>query len=76
MDDARDSLVVLQTYTYRHEAELAHSVLQAFEVLSLISADDLGGEGLGTDLIEGVRLLVRAEDVERAREALRIPPQP
>jgi hypothetical protein len=76
MDDNRDTLVVLQTYTYRHEAELAHSVLEAFEVPSLISADDLGGEALGSDLIEGVRLLVRVEDVERAREALRIRSRP
>jgi hypothetical protein len=78
MDEGRDSLVVLHTFTYRHEAELAHSVLEAFEVPSVISADDLGGEGLGTDLMEGVRLLVRSEDIERARDALKIrrPEQP
>jgi len=41
----------------------------------MISADDLGGEGVGADLDEGVRLLVRAEDLDRARDALKTPPE-
>jgi hypothetical protein len=70
----QDELVVIHTYLYRHEAQLAHSVLDAFGITSMISADDLGGEGPAADLDEGVRLLVRAEDAERAREVLKLPP--
>lgn len=69
MDPAAD-LVVLNTYVFRREAEVAQSVLTAFGIESMLSADDLGGEGIGADLDEGVRLLVRAEDVDDARDAL------
>ena len=69
-----EDLVVVDTFTFRRQAELAHSVLEAFGIDSMISADDLGGEGVGADLDEGVRLLVRAEDLERAQDALKTPP--
>jgi hypothetical protein len=69
MDPAND-LVVLSTFVYRREAEVAQSVLTAFGIESLLSADDLGGTGIGADLDEGVRLLVRAADLEDARDAL------
>jgi hypothetical protein len=69
-----EDLVVVGTFTFRRQAELAHSVLEAFGIDSMISADDLGGEGVGADLDEGVRLLVRAEDLERALDALKTPP--
>ena len=68
--DRADDLVVLHTYLYRREAEMARSVLEAFGIESMLSADDLGGEGIGADLDEGIRLLVRANDVEDARDAL------
>jgi hypothetical protein len=67
---AADDLVVLHTYIYRREAEMAHSVLEAFGIESMLSADDLGGVGPGADLDEGVKLLVRPDDVENARDAL------
>jgi len=67
---AADELVVLNTYIYRREAEMAHSVLEAFGIESMLSADDLGGVGVGADLDEGVKLLVRPGDVENARDAL------
>jgi tRNA threonylcarbamoyladenosine modification (KEOPS) complex Pcc1 subunit len=68
--DPADDLVVLQTYLYRREAEMARSVLEAFGIESMLSADDLGGVGVGADLDEGLKLLVRAEDVADARDAL------
>ena len=70
-----EDLVVVDTFTFRRQAEMAHSVLEAFGIESMISADDLGGEGVGADLDEGVRLLVRAEDLDRARDALKTPPE-
>ena len=69
-----EDLVVVDTFTFRRQAEVAHSVLEAFGIESMISADDLGGEGVGADLDEGLRLLERAEDLDRARDALKSPP--
>jgi Putative prokaryotic signal transducing protein len=68
---ASEDLVVVDTFTFRRQAEVAHSALRAFGIDCMLSADDLGGEGVGADLDEGVRLLVRAEDLERARDVLK-----
>jgi hypothetical protein len=66
-----DDLVVVHTYTYRHEAELGRSILEANSVQAIISADDFGGLqpmlGAGTG---GVRLLVRRSDEHKATKVL------
>ena len=66
-------LVVLGRYRWRHEAEMARGLLEDAGVAALVSADDaggaLGGIGLPPDGLP-VRLLVRAEDLELAREVL------
>jgi hypothetical protein len=67
-------LVVLHTYFHRYEAELAQSALEAYEIPSMISGDDLGSEGPGVFSAGGIRLLVRLEDQPRAREILDAPP--
>lgn len=63
-------LVVVETFTYRHEAELAQTALEAAGIRSMISADDAGGEVVGLEFTRGVRLLVRSEDEESSREIL------
>jgi len=63
-------LVVVKIFTYRHEAELAQTALEAADINSMISADDAGGEVVGLEFTRGVRLLVRSEDEEPAREIL------
>ena len=63
-------LVVVKIFTYRHEAELAQTALEAADINSMISADDAGGEVVGLEFTRGVRLLVRPEDEEPAREIL------
>jgi hypothetical protein len=62
-------LVVLRDFLNKAEAELAQGALQAQGVDSLIQADDAGGEEPGL-WMGGVRLLVRAQDAERARKIL------
>ena len=67
MKDSR--LVEVGSFLNRMEAELAQGALQAAEIESVVSADDAGG--LRPHLwMSGIRLLVRAEDAERARELL------
>jgi hypothetical protein len=63
-------LIVVETFTYRHQAELAQTALEAAGISSMISADDAGGEVVGLEFTRGVRLLVRPEDEEQARNIL------
>ncbi len=66
-------LVVLRRYRWRHEAEVAQGLLEDAGIGALVLADDAGGllGGIGLPLGEPpVRLLVREEDLEAAREAL------
>jgi hypothetical protein len=67
MSDA--DLVVIRTYLNRIDAEIAKGALDAADIDSLISADDAGGLRPGL-WMGGVRLLVRAEDADRATEVL------
>jgi hypothetical protein len=64
-------LVCIRTYSFRPEAELARSVLEAGGIESVLMADDAHGMrpimGLST---RGVRLCVRREDAEKAAAIL------
>lgn len=53
--------------TWRWQAEMALETLRAEGVDGVVVADDVGGQYAG---IAPARLLVAAEDVERAREVL------
>ena len=63
------ALVVVGTFLNQIDADMARAALGAADIESMISADDAGG--LRPHLwMGGVRLLVRAEDAERAIEIL------
>jgi len=62
-------LVVIRTFLSKGEAQIAQGALEAADVDSMVSADDAGG--IRPSLWMGsVKLLVRAEDAERAAEIL------
>jgi hypothetical protein len=63
-------LVVVGTFLNRIDAELAHGALQGADIESIVSADDAGGMRPGMWLGREVRLMVRAEDAERASNIL------
>ena len=63
-------LVVVGDFLSKGEAEIAQGALQAAGIQSLIRADDAGGTEPGL-WMGGVKLLVRAEDSERAAAILR-----
>lgn len=65
-----EKLVAVGAYTNKIDAELAQGALEAADIEAMISADDAGGLQPGLWVGEGVRVLVRAEDAERAREIL------
>jgi hypothetical protein len=67
---SNSELVAVCTFMNRVEAEIAQGALEAAEIASIVSADDAGGTEPGLS-IGGVRLLVRAEDAERAGRLVR-----
>ena len=68
MDD--EKLMAVGTYPNKIDAELAQSALEAADIEAIVTADDAGGLQPGLWVGEGVRVLVRAEDAERAKEIL------
>ncbi|MCP4600907.1 MAG: DUF2007 domain-containing protein [Proteobacteria bacterium] len=62
--------ILIQTYSYRYEAELAQALLDTEGIESTIRADDAGGLGIGLAFSGGVRIFVDEKDAEWAREIL------
>lgn len=65
-----EELVAVGTYPNKIDADLAQSALEAAEIEAIVTADDAGGLQPGLWVGEGVRVLVRAEDADRAKEIL------
>jgi hypothetical protein len=61
-------LITFSTFQSVADAEVAKGVLELAGVASMIRADNAGGM---YPAIGGADLLVRAEDVEKAKDALR-----
>lgn len=67
-------LVPIAIFHSRMEAAVACNLLEANGIQAAVFADDAGG--LFPPLGAGVRLMVRQEDADRAREILDSPPAP
>jgi hypothetical protein len=65
-----EKLVAVGTYSNKIDADLAQGALEAADIDAMVTADDAGGQQPGLLMGKGVRVLVRAEDVERAKEIL------
>jgi hypothetical protein len=65
-----DDFVVVRTFSYRQEAELAQGALHAAGIESMVRSDDAGGLRPGLAFANGVELIVRAGDAEAAREII------
>ncbi len=70
MSRGRISTTVVARFHYRHEAELAHGYLESAGVDSALHIDDAGGMDVGLAFVNPARIVVRAEDEERARQIL------
>ena len=62
--------VVARVYSYRHEAEIGRSMLEANGIEAMILSDDSGGEYPSLGSSNGVRLWVCRRDEERAKKLL------
>ena len=69
-------LVVVHTYDNRQEAEMAKSALDAAEIDCFVKSDDAGGMETGLWRGNGVKVVVRVEDAQAAREVLELPATP
>jgi hypothetical protein len=69
-------LIVVHTFGNRQEAELAKSALDAAEIDAFVRSDDGGGMERGLWAGNGVQVIVRAEDAEKARDVLDLPAKP
>jgi hypothetical protein len=66
----RSDLIVVSTFPSAADAQIAKGILEGAGIDSMIRSDDAGGM---YPAIGGADLLVRAEDAEKATEALRPP---
>lgn len=64
-----ESTDTLARYAFRHEAEFAKGYLDDAGIESFLRVDDAGGN-LGLALEGGAEIVVRREDLPRAREVL------
>ena len=64
---AKDDLVTVSTFRSVADAQVAKGILDESGVESLVRSDNAGGMYPALDSVD---LLVRAEDVEKATEAL------
>ena len=66
-----EKLVAVGTYSNKIDAELEQGALEAADIEAMVTADDAGGQQPGLLMGKGVRVLVRAEDAEQAKEILK-----
>lgn len=62
--------IELKIFPNRIEADVAKSFLESEGITTLIRADDQGGMMPQMAFTEGVKLLVKQEDAEKAQELL------
>jgi hypothetical protein len=65
-----EGAVMIESFSDKSFAEAAVSLLESEGIQAIIHADDAGGELPNLDFARGVRVLVAAEDEERARYIL------
>lgn len=65
-----DDVVVVATFSYRHEAEFALETLRTAGIRAMLLADDAGGAYAGLSLSGPIRILVHGGDAGHARMLL------
>ncbi len=68
--ETEPDLVTIRTFVSEFEANLAKSALQAAGIDCMISRDDCGGMEPPLSMAQGFKLVVRADDADRAAEVL------
>ncbi len=63
-------MVLLDTYLSIIDAEIVSTFLESNGIKTFIKSDDFGGMGPNLAFVRGVKLLVRKEDEENARQLI------
>jgi Putative prokaryotic signal transducing protein len=69
-DETQPALVTIRTFINELDAEIAKSALEAAGIDCMISADNCAGLEPPFSLTQGVRLVVKPRDADRANEVL------
>jgi hypothetical protein len=69
-DESKRDLATIRTFTSESEANIAKGALEAFGIDCMISRDDCGGQRPHLTIGEGIRLIIRSDDAERAEQVL------
>ena len=64
--------VVLKTYIHRYEVDIAKGLLDEKGIDNMISDEDVGGFRTGMIIGDTIKLIVNKEDLEKAKEAIKI----
>jgi len=73
IDSTKEDLLAIRTFLSESEADVAKAALEAFGIDCMLSHDDCGGQRPHLNMGEGIRLLVRSEDVGTAEDVLTAP---
>jgi len=68
--------IVVQRFSYRHEAEVARSFLDGHGIEAWVTSDDCGSVDPALGLVRGACLVVAGEDAARASQLLASPSGP
>jgi hypothetical protein len=66
----KEQMIFLAEYANEFDAEIARGHLESAGIHAILSRDDAGGMLPSLQEVEGVSLLVRPEDIKRARKIL------
>jgi hypothetical protein len=69
-DEAAPDLVAIRTFASESEAMIAKSALDAFGIDCTLASDDCGGQRPSLAMANGIRLVVRTGDADRAEDVL------
>ncbi len=67
-----ESPEIVWEYSNHVEAELAKGLLSSSGIESIVHSDDCGGMAGGQTFIQGVKLFVSENDVDRAKKILKL----
>ncbi len=63
-------VTILRRFSYRHEAEVVRSVLEASGIVAFVTSDDCGSVDPALGMVRGACVTVAAVDAERAEDVL------
>ena len=69
-EEAKPDLVTIRTFISEFEVIVAKSALEAAGIDCMISRDDCAGQRPSLSMANGIRLIVRFDDIKRAEEVL------